>query len=122
MELKPQTFDNISKAIESTLGIPYEEFIKLDYEEQQRLLSEHSKKHKNIKSDEYVYVMVGYGEFATFIKVKKGEKVMVRYGNIIEAGLTREEEKKRLEDDLDDTIYSKPVAFIKKLQRRINNK
>ena len=47
---------------------------------------------------------------------------MVRYGNIIEAGLTPEEENQRLEEDLDDAIYSKPVALVKKLQRRIKNK
>ena len=45
--------------------------------------------------------------------------VMTRYGNIIEAGLTREEEKQRIENDLDDIIYSKPVAFVKKIQRRV---
>ena len=30
-----------------------------------------------------------------------------------------DEEKQRIEDDLDDIIYSKPVAFVKKIQRRI---
>ena len=44
------------------------------------------------KKDKYVDVMVGYGEHSTFTKVKKGEDVMIRYGNIIEAGLTPEEE------------------------------
>jgi len=122
MYLKQETLDNISKTIERKLGIPYEEFDKLDFDEQQRLLSEYRKKHKKKKSDEYVDVMVGYGEFSSFVKVRKGEKVMIRYGNIIEAGLTREEEQQRLEDDLDDIIYSKPVAFVKKLQRKIKNR
>ena len=63
--------------------------------------------------------MIGYGANSTFIKAKKGEKVMTRYGNIIEAGLTLEEEQQRLEDRIDDIIYSKPIAFVKKLQRRI---
>ena len=64
-------------------------------------------------------VMIGYGELATFEKVKKGDSVMTRYGNIVEAGLTREEEKNRIEDDLDDILYSKPVALVKKIKRRI---
>lgn len=71
------------------------------------------------KKNKKVDVMVGYGELATFEEVNKGDLVMTRYGNIIEAGLTREEEKQRIEDDLDDIIYSKPVAFVKKIQRRI---
>ena len=64
-------------------------------------------------------VMVGYGEMATFERVNKGDLVMTRYGNIVEAGLTREEEKQRIETDLDDILYSKPVALVKKIQRRI---
>ena len=95
-------------------------FSKLDLDTLQKLLGKHRQQKK--KSDEYVDVMVGYGEFSTFTKVKKGEQVMTRYGNIIEAGLTREEEQRRLEDDLDDIIYRKPVAFVKKLQRRINKR
>ena len=96
-------------------------FSKLDFYEQQKLLNKYRQKQKK-KSDKHVDVMVGYGEFSSFVKVKKGEQVMTRYGNIIEAGLTREEEQQRLEDDLDDIIYSKPVAFVKKLQRRINKR
>lgn len=74
------------------------------------------------KKDKEVDVMVGYGEHSSFVKVKKGEDVMIRYGNIVEAGLTPEEEHRRLEDSLDDIIYSKPVAFVKKLSRRIRRK
>ena len=73
------------------------------------------------KKNNDVDVMVGYGEHSTFVKAKKGDKVMIRYGNIIEAGLTPEEEKQRLEDEVDDIIYSKPVAFVKKLKRKIKN-
>ena len=68
---------------------------------------------------ENIDVMIGYGELAKFIDVKKGNQVMIRYGNIVETGLTREEERKRIEDDLDDILYSKPVAFVKKLKRKI---
>lgn len=71
------------------------------------------------KNKEKVDVMVGYGELSNFTEAKKGDLVMTRYGNIVEAGLTREEERQRIEDDLDDILYSKPVAFVKKLQRKI---
>ena len=75
---------------------------------------------KKIKKEpEKVIVMYGYGEYAITYKVEKGENVMVRYGNIIEAGLTPEEEKRRIEDKMDDILYSKPVALVKKLKRRI---
>jgi len=64
-------------------------------------------------------VMVGYGELATFERVNKGDLVMTRYGNIVEAGLTREEERKRIEEELDDILYSKPTALVKKIQRKM---
>ena len=64
-------------------------------------------------------VMVGYGELATFERVNKGDLVMTRYGNIVEAGLTREEERQRIEDELDDILYSKPTGLVKKIQRKM---
>ena len=73
------------------------------------------------KKNNDVDVMVGYGELSTFVKAKKGDKVMIRYGNIIEAGLTPEEERRRIDDSIDDIIYSKPVALVKKLKRRIKD-
>ena len=64
-------------------------------------------------------VMVGYGELATFERANKGDLVMTRYGNIVEPGLTREEERQRIEDELDDILYSKPTALVKKIQRKM---
>jgi hypothetical protein len=104
--------------LEQMLGISYQEFEKLDYDEQQKLLKQYRKTHPRKKSSETT-VMIGSGEHATFIKVKKGEKIMLDDGTFVEAGLTLEEEKQRLEDRMDDIIYSKPVAFVKKLTRRI---
>ena len=117
-----ETRKNIEDTIEEKLGISYQEYELLDFDEQQSLLQEYRKKQKSKKSDDFVDVMVGYGEFSTFTKVKKGEKVMTRYGNIMEAGLTLEEEQQRLEDRMDDAMYSKPVAFVRKLTRRIKNR
>ena len=117
MNLNQETINNISNILERKLNMSYKEFAKLDVDEQQRLLSKYRKKQK--KKDNYVNVMIGYGDCSTFIKVKKGERVMIRYGNIIKAGSTLEEEQQKLEEDIDNIIYSKPEAFVKKLQRNI---
>lgn len=122
MALDPRVSDIISKNCMDAFGMTFDEFSKLSVCEQQRLLEENRKKNRKKHKKDYVPVMVGYGEHSTFIKAKKGEKVMIRYGNIIEAGLTPEEERQRLENDLDDIIYSKPVAFIRKLKRKIENR
>ena len=122
MSLYQNVLENVSRKLEKKLGITYEEYSKLDIDEQQRLLAEYRKKQKQKKKGDHTYVMVGYGEHSGFVRAKKGEKVMVRYGNIVEAGLTPEESRQRLEDDIDDVIYCPPVAFVKKLQRRIKNK
>lgn len=120
MALDYRISDAISRNCMEKFGMTFEEFNNLPFDEQQRLLAENRKRQKK-KKDRVIHVMVGYGVFSTFVKAKKGERVMVRYGNIIEAGLTPEEEHQRLEAALDDMVYSGPVAFIKKLQRRIRN-
>lgn len=121
MALDHRVSDIISRNCMEKFGMTFEEFNNLPFDEQQRLLAENRKKQKK-KKDRDIYVMVGYGEHSTFVKAKKDDKIMIRYGNIIEAGLTPEEEHQRLEDALDDVVYSKPVALIKKLQRRIGKK
>ena len=78
------------------------------------------KKQRNKKS-KTIDVIVGYGNLSRIEPVVAGEEVMIRYGNIIKAGATREKERMKIEDDLDNIFYSKPVALVKKLQRRINN-
>ena len=104
--------------LEKELGIPYEEFDKLDCDEQHKILQAHKKILKSTKKDE-VIMMIGSGEHSVFIKVKKGERVMLSGGTFVEAGLTPEESKRRLDDKLDDMIYSKPVALVKKISRRL---
>ena len=54
MYLKQETLDNISKTIERKLGIPYEEFDKLDFDEQQRLISEYKKSQKRKNDDKTI--------------------------------------------------------------------
>lgn len=117
--LQPKTLENISNVIESTYGITYEEYSKLDYDEQQRLVRKNRKKRESGK----VTIMIGSGEYSTFIKVKKGKLVLIGSGEhscFVRAGVSPLEEERELDDKLDDIIYSKPVAFIKKLKRRFN--
>lgn len=122
-ELKPETKQHIKETIERELGVPYEVFIELDFDDQQKLIKKHKKKKKRNNQDE-VIMMIGEGEHSIFTKVKKGELVMIGSGEhsiFVKAGVTPEEEKQELDDKLDDVLYSKPVAFVKKIQRRIKN-
>lgn len=114
-----ETAPEIAKdLLERELGIPYEEFDKLDCDEQHKILQVHKKILKPTKKDE-VLMMIGSGEHSIFIKVKKGERVILSDGTFVEAGLTPEESKRRLDDKIDDMIYSKPVALVKKISRRL---
>ena len=87
--------------------------------EQQKLIPSFCKKSK--KNNEATD-MIGSGEHATFRTVKKGERILIGSGEHscpIRAGITPEEYRRELADRLDDTMYSKPIAFVKKLQRRL---
>lgn len=118
--LDPEVMETIKRNFENRIGMPYDEFSELTIEEQQRIISEYRKSLQQKKTGDKVHVLVGYGEHSLFTEAKKGDMVMIRYGNIIEAGLTLQEEQQRLEDSLDDIVYSKPVAFVRKIGRRIN--
>lgn len=114
-----ETAPEIAKdLLERELGIPYEEFDKLDCDEQHKILQVHKKILKPTKKDE-VLMMIGSGEHSTFVKVKKGERVMFSDGTFVEAGLTPEESKRRLDDKIDEMLYSKPVTLVKKISRRL---
>lgn len=93
----------------------------MDFDEQQKIIRQYHKKNSKPKGKSSL-VMLGSGEHSTFIKVKNGEKIMIGSGEhscFVEAGLTLEEERIRLDDKLDDVIYSKPIALVKKIVRRI---
>lgn len=93
---KDQLIQNANFIIEKKLGISYEEFKKLDFDDQQRLIKEYHKKNPSNDSGTTM-VMIGSGEHAMFKEVKKGEKVMINNGNFINAGLSLEQSKtKRL--------------------------
>ena len=116
--------DEIRKSIDETfkreLGMSYDEFESLDFDEQQKLIEQNRKKKKSNSDD--VIVMIGSGEHAIFVKKKRGERYMLDDGTFVIAGDTPEQSRNRLDDRIDDAIYSKPVAFVKKLARRINNR
>ena len=44
---------------------------------------------------------------------------MLSDGTFVEAGLTPEESKRRLDDKIDEMLYSKPVTLVKKISRRL---
>lgn len=112
--------ENINKTFKRELGMSYDEFELLDYYEQQRLMEENRKKKKINRND--VKVMIGSGKHAIFVNKKRGERYMFDDGTFVIAGDTPEQSRNRLEDRIDDAIYSKQVAFVKKLTRRIKNR
>jgi len=102
--------ENLDKTFLKICGLTYLEYSKLDGDEQRSIMEKYHQSRLNQKQYD-VRMLLG-----------EGEKVLIGEGEhsiFVEAGLTWEEEKRRLEDRIDDAIYSKPVAMIKKLVRRI---
>lgn len=115
------TKENVNRTILNTLGISYEEFDSLDFDEQQKIIREYHRKNSKHR-DKTTTVMIGNGEHSTFVNVKRGERVMIGSGEhscFVEAGLTLEEEQKRLDNRLDDVLYCKPLAMVRKIVRKI---
>ena len=75
-------------------------------------------KNKKKKNNDSAKVMIGSGDNAIFVTKRKDDKYMLSDGTIVRAGDTLDESSKRLDDRIDDIVYSKPVAFVKKLTRR----
>ena len=119
MSLKPEILDSISRTLENEIGMTYKKFEKLNFDEQQRIIEQHRQQKGKQSNNKKVRVMIGSGENAIFIKKNRGERYMLDDGTFVRTGDTPEESRARLEDRLDDITYSKPVAFVKKLQRRI---
>ena len=91
----------IDEKIQKNLGLSYEEYSNLDIDEQQQLMKIYHEK-KNHKKSKNTLVMIGIGENTTFIKVKRGDKVMLFDGTMIKAGETIEEYQKKLEERYDE--------------------
>ena len=111
--------EQVDKDLIRELGISYDIFEQLDYDEQQKIIQQHRQQKKKESKSDTVTVMIGSGEDSIFVKKKRGERYMLSDGTFVIAGDTPEESKARLEDSLDDAIYSKPVALVKKIIRRI---
>lgn len=104
------------------LGITYDIFEQLDFDEQQKLIEHNRQKKRKKSNSDMVTVMIGSGEDSIFVKIKRGEIYMLADGTFVRAGDTPEEFRARLEDRLDDATYSKAEAFVKKISRRIKNR
>lgn len=111
--IKVKVKENVNRDFEKMLGISYDEFDKLDFDEQQRLISEYHKKHPTKKSKETL-VMIGGGDESIFIRVPKGKKIWTPDGYFI-AGETLEENKKRWEQEVEKTDRR-----FKKLNKRLD--
>lgn len=109
-----ETMKNNNEALIKNLGISYQEFEKLDYDEYQKLILEHKKKNHKRSSKKLIPVMIGTGEHSTFIYVKKGERVMIDDGSFIVAGMTLEEERKELEKGLKESPKEKILSLFKR--------
>lgn len=118
--MNDETRKIIDETINRELGMSYDEFESLDFDEQQRLV-EKNRRNKKSKSDD-ITVMIGSGEHSIFVKMKCGERYMLDDGTFVIAGDTPEQSRNILDDMIDDAIYSKPVAFVKKLKRKLNNR
>ncbi len=123
-KLKEETIQNIENQIERMLGIKYDDFIQLDDAEQRRLITEYHKK-KGTKKSDYVIELIGSGEHSFPVRVKRWQRIMVGSGEnsiFVRAGITPEEARRELDDRIDDALYSKPVAFVKKIGRRLKGR
>lgn len=113
-ELSDEVKRTIDKKIRDAFGISYEEYSMLDFDEQQKLMQEYYKKMPSKNKGNKVTVMFGSGEHAIFTKVKRGEKVMIDDGTIVEAGLTLEESQTILEKRFNE-ICEEPTTVKQKV-------
>ena len=96
-ELGEEMKNVVNQKVQEAFGMSYDEYSKLPFDEQQALMKAYHKKKKTKKSN-MVRVMIGTGEDAMFINIKRGKKVMLFDGTIVEVGITPEESQRRLEE------------------------
>ena len=117
MDKTTKTKEVISSILEKEFGITYEDYIHLDIYKQQEIMKI-LRSRKPRKKDNKELIMIGYGEYSLVTKVKKGTKVMTRYGNMVEAGLTQEESEARLNKRIEEAIEGKPKSKILSLFKK----
>lgn len=120
-ELSDETKEHINKTLIRELGISYDEFQLLDFDDQQRLIEENRKKKSRNKKSDLVTVMIGSGDTAIFVKMKRGERYMLSDGTIVVAGDTPEAERERINKRF-DALLSKDEGFVKKLTKKFKRK
>lgn len=77
------------------------------------------------KKDDDVFELIGSGEHSMVVKAKKGQKIFINSGDqsfFVKAGVTPEEDMKRVDDYFDAKLYSNQVTRVRKLIRRLKNK
>lgn len=112
--------ENENNHLITSLGIPYDIFDLLEFDEQQKIIEQNRKQKK--RNSDTVRVMIGSGEDAIFVRKKRGSKYFLSDGTMVRAGDTPEMSKRRLDDRFDKIIYSKPMALMKKISRRLKNR
>jgi len=121
MKLDDKIVKQINDDIYRIAGMSYEEFMMLDFDVQQEIIKEYHKKNNKkclFKKKENPTVMIGSGEDAIFMDVKKGSKVMLFDGTIVEAGRTIDEYRNRQEKRLNEITKVSVKERVKSLFRR----
>lgn len=95
--------DNVNEILLNTIGMSYEEYEQLDFDEQQKVMTEYHKRRQN-KSKTTTF-MIGGGDASLFIKTSKGKKILTTNDYYI-AGETLEDNKERWENSI-KKIYRK---------------
>lgn len=95
--------DNVNEILLNTIGMSYDEYEQLDFDEQQKIMAEYHKRHPS--KSKTTNVMIGGGDDSLFIKTSKGKKILTTNGYYI-AGETLEENKERWENPI-KKIYRK---------------
>lgn len=84
----------INASIMRELGMTYEQFNNLSFDEQQRIIEDRRQAKK--KTDR-VRVMIGSGEHAIFVTKKRGERYMLSDGTFAIVGDSPEQSRKRVD-------------------------
>lgn len=116
--LADKVIENLNNILLKEINITYNQFEELDYDEQQKILKVLRNKNEKKKVSNKEIVMIGSGENSIFVRMNKGQKVMLSDGTIYEVGLTKEEFNKRLERKMQKVIKKSPIEKIKSLVKK----
>ena len=94
---------NVNEILLNTIGMSYDEYEQLDFDEQQKVMTEYHKRHPN-KSKTTTFMICG-GDDSLFIKTSKGKKILTTNGYYI-VGEPLEDNKERWETSI-KKIYRK---------------